>query len=341
MARDDPTRARSRMTTRRALLRGLGAAALVASTLPAVGQQPPKTPRIGMLFFGVIGGDFRTTYLGIFRQRLAELGYVDGKTILIEERFAEGSEARLNELARELVASKVDIIVTQAVAATVAARRATSTIPIVMMHAGNPVGAGLIKGFARPGGNVTGTSNIVVAGKLVDLLHEVVPRLGRLALLANPTNPGVPPGRKDVDEAARRIGVSVEFVPVTRNEDFPGVFATIRNARPDALLVLVEPLIAAHRSEVFEFAAAAGLPAVYDNGPAARAGGLISYAFAFREHYELAAVYVDKILKGANPADLPVQQATRFELVINLKTARALGLTIPRDLLLRADEVIQ
>jgi putative ABC transport system substrate-binding protein len=215
------------MTTRRALVRGLGAAALVAGTLPAVGQPSPKIPRIGMLFFGTPSNLVRATYVSAFRHRLTELGYVDGKTILIEERFAEGSEARLNKLAHELVASKVDIIVTQAVAATVAARRATGSIPIVMMHAGNPVEAGLIKDFARPGGNVTGTSNILAAGKLVDLLHEFVPRLGRLALLANPTNPGMPPGRNDVDEAARRIGVSVEFVPVVRNEDFPGVFGRI------------------------------------------------------------------------------------------------------------------
>jgi ABC-type uncharacterized transport system substrate-binding protein len=329
------------MTTRRALVRGLGAAALVAGTLPAAGQQSPKIPRIGMLFFGTPSDFLRATYVVAFRHRLTELGYVDGKTILIEERFAKGSEARLNELARELVASKVDVIVTQAVAATLAARRATSTIPIVMMHAGNPVEAGLIKSFARPGGNVTGTSNIVAAGKLVDLLREVVPRLGRLTLLANPTNPNVPPSRKDVDEAARRIGVSVEFVPVTRNEDFPGVFAMIRNARPDALLVLVEPLIGAHRGEVIEFASAVRLPAIYDNGPVAKAGGLMSYALSFPEHYELAAVYVDKILRGANPADLPVQQATKFELLINLKTAKSLGLTIPTELLLRADEVIQ
>jgi putative ABC transport system substrate-binding protein len=329
------------MTTRRAILRGLGATVLVAGVSPTVGQQPPKIPRIGMLFFGAMSDLFRTTNVGIFRQRLAELGYVDGKTIVIEERFAEGSEARLNELARELVESRADVLVTQAVAATVAAKKATSTIPIVMMHAGGPIEAGLIKSFARPGGNVTGTSNILAGGKLVDLLHEVVPRFGRLAILGNPTNSGLPPARKDVAEAARRIGVDVVFVPVTRNEDFPGVFATIRNARPDALLVFVEPLIGTHRSELVDFAAAARLPAVYDTGPMARAGGLVAYAPFFPEHYALAAVYVDKILKGAKPADLPVQQATRFELVINLKTAKALGLTIPRDLLLRADEVIQ
>jgi putative ABC transport system substrate-binding protein len=303
--------------------------------------QTEKIRRIGILYLGKPNDPFVLANTGAFRQRLRELGYVDGKTIVIDERFAEGDATRLNELARELVASKVDILVTQAVAATVAARLATSTIPIVMLHAGNPVEAGLIESLARPGGNITGTSNISLGGKLVELLHEVVPRARRVAVLGNPTNAGLPPARRDAEEAARRIGVSVVFVAVTRNEDFPDVFATIRNARPDALLVVVEPLIATHRSEVVEFAAAARLPAVYDNGTTARIGGLISYAPDISEHYPLAAIYVDKILKGAKPADLPVQQATKFELVINLKTAKALGVSIPQALLVRADEVIQ
>ena len=291
-----------------------------------------------MLYFGASNDSFSQVNAGVFRQRLAELGYVDGKTILIEERFAEGSASRLNDLARELVASNVDIIVAQAVAATIAARQATRTIPIVMLHAGNPIGAGLIESLARPGGNVTGTSNILLGGKLVELLHELVPRLGTLA---NPTNAGVPPALADVADAARRFNITVNLVPATRNEDFPDAFAMIRNARPDALLVLVEPLIAAHRAEVIDFTARARLPTIYDNGPTARAGGLMSYALVFHEHYALAAVYVDRILKGAKPADLPVQQPTRFELIINMKTAKALGIAIPQSLLLRADEVIQ
>jgi putative ABC transport system substrate-binding protein len=329
------------VTKRRSLLRALGAGALIAGTWPASGQQQMRIPRVGMLYFGASNDSFSQVNAGVFRQRLAELGYVDGKTILIEERFAEGSASRLNDLARELVASNVDIIVTQAVAATIAARQATRTIPIVMLHAGNPIGAGLIESLARPGGNVTGTSNILLGGKLVELLHELVPRLGTLAVLANPTNAGVPPALADIADAARRFNITVNLVPATRNEDFPDAFAMIRNARPDALLVLVEPLIAAHRAEVIDFATRARLPTIYDNGPTARAGGLMSYALVFREHYALAAVYVDKILKGAKPADLPVQQPTRFELVINLKTAKALGMTIPQSLLLRADEIIQ
>jgi putative ABC transport system substrate-binding protein len=330
------------VTKRRTLLRALGAGALIAGAWPASGQQPTRIPRIGVLWFGASNDSFRHANIGVFRQRLAELGYVDGKTILIEERFAEGSTPRLNELARELVASKVDIIVTQAVAATVAARQATSTIPIVMLHAGNPIGAGLIESLARPGANVTGTSNILLGGKLVELLHEVVPRLGTLAVLANPTNAGVPPALADVADAARRFNISVVVhAEVTRAEDFPNAFAVIRNARPDGLLMLVEPLIGAHRAEVIDFAARARLPTIYDNGPTARSGGLMSYAADFREHYALAVVYVDKILKGAKPGDLPVQQPARFELIINMKTAKVLGITIPQSLLLRADEIIQ
>jgi putative ABC transport system substrate-binding protein len=328
------------VTKRRTLLRALGAGTLIVGAWPASGQQPTRIPRIGVLWFAS-SDSFRQANSGVFRQRLAELGYVEGKTILIEERFAEGSMPRLNELARELVASKVDIIVAPAVAAATAARQATSTIPIVMVAAGNPIGAGLIESLARPGGNVTGTSNILLGGKLVELLHEVVPRLGTVAVLANPTNAGVPPALADIADAARRFNITVNLVPATRNEDFPDAFAMIRNARPDALLVLVEPLIGAHRAEVIDFAARARLPTIYDNGATARSGGLMSYALVFREHYALTAVYVDKILKGAKPADLPVQQPARFELVINMKTAKALGLAIPQSLLLRADEIIQ
>jgi len=330
------------MTTRRALLRVLGAGALVVGTWPARGQQPIRIPRVGMLWSIGSNARFVAIATGVFRQRLAELGYVEGKTILIDERFAEGSMPRLNELAHKLVASKVDIIVATAVAATIAAQQATSTIPIVMLNAGNPIGAGLIESLARPGGNVTGSSNIALGGKLVELLHELVPHLGKLAVLANPTNAAVPPARADIADAARRFNISaVVHAEVTRAEDFANAFAVIRNARPDGLVVFAEPLIATHHAEVFDFAASARLPAIYDSGGMARFGGLIAYSPDYLEHYAMAAVYVDKILKGAKPADLPVQQPTRLELIINLKTAKTLGLTIPQSVLARADEVIQ
>ena len=277
----------------------------------------------------------------LFRARLRELGYVEGKSILIDDRYADGDSQRLDELARELVAARVDVIVASALAATVAARHASDTIPIVMVHAGNPVGAGLIASLSRPGGNVTGTTNVPLGGKQVQLIREVVPRVAKLAVLANPTNAGATLILADIADAARSFGISVIVVEVSRTDDFPKAFAAIRSARPDALMVLVEPMIGGSRKQIVEFAAGSRLPAIYDFGGVARDGGLISYSPVFLDHYPLAADYVDKILKGAKPADLPVQQPAKFELLINLKTAKALGLAIPQSVLVRADEVIQ
>lgn len=329
------------MTTRRTLLHALSAGGLITCTWSAMGQQPSKIPRVGVLWFAtsvdVVPGPSNAS----FRQRLSELGYVEGKNITIDIRYADRDTRRLNELAREFVASGVDIIVAPAVAGSVAAKQATSTIPIVMVHAGNPVGAGLIESLARPGGNVTGTSNILVGGKQVQLLREVLPRLARLVVLVNPTNAGVPPWLADVTDAARGFNINLMVAEVTRVEDFPKAFTGIRDARPDGLLMLVEPLIGGQRAQVIEFAASTGIPLSSDNGDTTRSGGLMSYGTDFLDHYVMAAEYVDKILKGAKPADLPVQQPRKFELVINLKTAKALGVTIPQSLLLRADEVIR
>jgi putative ABC transport system substrate-binding protein len=272
---------------------------------------------------------------------LRELGYVEGQNILIDDRYADGDSQRLDALARELVAAKVDVIVASALAATVAARQASDTIPIVMVHAGNPVGAGLIASLARPGGNVTGTMNVPLGSKQVQLIREVVPRVAKLAVLANPTNALATVILSEIADAARTFGINVVVVEVSRTDDFPKAFAAIRSARPDALMVLVEPVIGSRRKQIIEFAAGSNLPAIYDWGTVARDGGLISYSPAFLDHYPLAADYVDKILKGAKPADLPVQQPAKFELLINLKTAKALGLTIPQSLLVGADEVIQ
>ncbi len=280
-------------------------------------------------------------YREAFRQRLTALGYVEGKNILIEERSAEGHPERLNGIARELAANKVDIIVAPAVAASSAARRASSTIPIVMVNAGDPVGAGLIASLARPGGNVTGSTNLSFGAKQVELMRELVPHAAKLAILLNPSNAGAPRYVADATEAARRLNLSVAIAEVVRVEDFPNAFAMIRDIRPDGLLVMTEPLIGGQRAQVIAFAASARLPTSYDSGNIAREGGLVSYGPLYAEHYEMAAGYVDKILKGAKPADLPVEQPTRFELVINLKTAKALGLTIPQSLLVRAAEMIR
>ena len=329
------------MTTRRTLVRALGAGALLAGTGHARGQPQPKIPRIGMLVFGIAEDAYAKRAIAAFRQRLAELGYVDGKSVVIDARYAEGSAQRLTELARELVAGKVDVIVAVASSATVAARQATSAIPIVMVHAGNPVAAGLITSLARPGGNVTGTTNLPLGGKLVDLMRELVPRVVKVAVLTNPTSPGASPFVAAMTEAARKSNIDVVVAEVGRPEDFPIAFTLIRNAHPDGLLVAVEPFIGKHIAGVIEFAATTRLPAIYDSGEPVLRGGLIAYATVYIEHYALAADYVAKILKGANPGDLPVQQPARFELVINLKTARALGISIPQAVLLRADEVIQ
>jgi putative ABC transport system substrate-binding protein len=326
--------------TRRSVLLAAGIALLGAHRLSR-GQPQSKIPRIGILWFISMGDPMLLDFRSVFRQRLSALGYVEGKNILIEELSAEEHAERLIELARELAVSKVDVIVAQAVAASSAARQATKTIPIVMVNAGDPVGAGLIASLARPGGNVTGSTNLSFGGKQVELMHELVPRAVKLAILLNPSNAGARRYVADAMEAGRSFNLSIAVAEVTRVEDFPNAFAMIRNMRPDGLLVMTEPLIGGQRAQVIAFAASARLPASYDNANLVRDGGLVSYGPLYVEHYVMAAGYVDKILKGAKPADLPVEQPTRFELTINLKTAKALGLTIPQSLIVRAQEVIQ
>jgi putative tryptophan/tyrosine transport system substrate-binding protein len=313
---------------------------------PAAGRQA-KIPRVAMLVFGPRGSRSATasgtvSVATLFRERLAELGYVEGKTILLEESYADGDPQRLAQLAHEVVESKPDVIVAIAAAATAAARQATSTIPIVMAHTGNPVGSGLVESLAHPGGNVTGTTSMVpeLGVKQVELLRQLVPNLARLGVLANPTNAGTPPLLANVNEAARRFNIRVVVAEVARSEDFDKALGLLRDARPNALLVMVEPLIFLNRARVLDFAAANRLPASYDVGrEIARQGGLISYGPVLTTHYALVADYVDKILKGAKPGDLPVQQPTQFALVINMKTAKALGLSVPQPLLALADEV--
>jgi putative tryptophan/tyrosine transport system substrate-binding protein len=328
------------VTTRRSVLLAGGIGLLVAPRLSR-GQPKSKTPRIGVVWVASMGNPDVMKARSAFLERLSALGYVEGKSIVIEERSAEGHPERRAELARELVASKVDIIVTPAVATSTAARQATSTIPIVMVHAGDPIGAGLIASLARPGGNVTGTTNLLLGGKQVELMRELVPRAVKFAVLVNPSNAAMRSYVADAMEAGRSFNLGITVAEVTRDEDFPNAFALIRNMRPDGLLVMNEPLIGIHRAEVISFAASARLPAIYGSANIVRDGGLVSYGPLFVEHYVMAAGYVDRILKGAKPADLPVEQPTRFELFINLKTAKALGLTIPQSLIVRAEEVIQ
>ena len=253
------------MTTRRALLRVFGAGALIAGGWPARGQ-PPKIPRVALLLFGTRKDYLDWGTIVVFRKRLRELGYIEGKTILIEERYAEEDTQRVNELARELVQSKVDIIVAATVVATTAARHATSTIPIVMVHAGNPIGAGLIASLARPGGNVTGTTNLPIGGKQVELIRELVPRVAKLGVLINPTNAGAGPVLANITDTARTLGISLIIAEVTDAKDFPNAFIALRTARLDGLLVMVETLISANRVQVLDFAKSNRLPTSYEPG---------------------------------------------------------------------------
>jgi len=327
------------LVTRRGVLLAVGVGLIIA---PQIGLGQPKAiPRIGVLWFASMDSPTASRNRAVFRQQLSELGYVEGKNIAIEERTAEGNADRLGGVARELVASRVDVIVTPGVTASRAARQATRTIPIVMVHAGDPVGAGLIASLDRPGGNVTGTTNFSYAGKQVELMREVVPRAAKLAILLNPSNANASRYVTDAMEAGRKFNLSIAVAEASRVEDLPNAFALILDVRPDALLVMGEPFLYEHRAEVFAFTAGARIPAGHDLPNMAREGALVAYGPLIPEHYVMAARYVDRILKGAKPANLPVEQPARFELVVNLKTAKALGLTIPQSIIVRADEVIR
>jgi putative ABC transport system substrate-binding protein len=278
-----------------------------------------------------------------FLDRLRELGYIDGKTIQIHWRYAGGVLDRLPGLARELVALKVDVIVAVAVAACLAAREATARIPIVMVHAGNPIGAGLIKSLSQPGGNVTGTTSMLpdLGSKQLELLHQAVPSARRIAYLSNPTNAGAAPWLRSAADAAQRLGLELVVVDVVARQDFEPAFARIEQSQAEALLVGGEPLTLSNREAVIAFAARRRLPTLYTLGNFVRDGGLMSYSTNFNVDFLRAADYVDKILKGASPAELPVEQPVGFEMLVNLKTARALNLELPPSLLAVADEVIE
>jgi putative ABC transport system substrate-binding protein len=322
------------------------AAAPPADTRDPGAQPQTRIPRVVMLFFGArdLPGATGSEGVALFRARLTELGYVDGKSIVVEERYADGDPQHLTELAREIVQGRPEVIVTAAFAATAAARQATTTIPIVMLHAGDPVGSGLVESLANPGGNVTGTTSMVpdLGAKQVELLRQLIPRLDKLGVLLNPTNAGHSSALANVTDTARLHNIRLIVAEVTRPDDFDKAFRVLRDAHPDALLVMMEPLIGANRDSILKFAATNRLPASYDVGnEIVRQGGLISYGPLLRSHYVQGAEYVDKIIKGTDPGRLPVQQPTQFALTVNLKTANSLGLTIPQSLLLRADEVIR
>jgi putative ABC transport system substrate-binding protein len=326
---------------RRTFLCGLALGTL-ALPLAAEAQQAGKVYRIGYL--GTSSPSLEPHYVEAFRQKLRDLGYIEGQNSVIEYRWAEGQDDRLPGLAAELVRLKADVIVTTGTPGTLAAKQATKTIPIVMASSGNPVQSGLVASLNRPGGNVTGLSIFApeLEGKRLELLKEAVPRLSRVALLWNPANPALTVIFQETQIAAQALRLTLQpVVEVRRVTDFENAFSTIAGARPQALVVLVDRLLLAHRRRIVDFAANSRLPAMYGYRDYVDAGGLMSYAPSNIDLFRGAAIYVDKILKGANPANLPVQQPAKFELVINLKAAKALGLTIPPSLRLRADEVIQ
>jgi putative ABC transport system substrate-binding protein len=274
---------------------------------------------------------------------LRELGWVEGKNIVIERRYAENHLERLPELAADLVRLKVDVIVADGTLAPLAAKRTTSTIPIVMTSAGDPLGSGLVASLARPGGNVTGMSLMVpdLGAKRLELLKEVLPRLTHVAVLWNVANPYSGNVFKETQVAGQTLGIEVQSLEVRGPDDFDGAFEAARRERPDALVTVEDPLNFDHRKLIADFTAGRRLPSLHGAKEFAAAGGLISYGTNLADVFRRAASYVDKILRGAKPADLPVQQPTRFDLVINLKAAKALGLEIPPTLLARADEVIE
>jgi putative ABC transport system substrate-binding protein len=309
---------------------------------PAHAQQAPKTAKIGILSATTPAA--LAPGVEAFKQGLRELGWVEGKSFVLEVRYGEGKVERLPELARELVALKMDVIVTPADLSIAAVKRETQTIPIVMALSSDPVGAGFVASLARPGGNITGLSNISpeLSGKRLELLREAVPGFSRVALLWNPDVRGAVLDYKEAASAARSLRVEVKSVEASRAEDLDRAFSTITSWRAQALMLPgVNPVGFANRAQIVSFAQRNRLPSMFPTKEYVDSGGLMSYGPSLVDLLRHAAGYVDKILKGAKPADLPVQQPTKFELVINLKTAKALGLTLPQSLLRRADDVIQ
>ena len=308
----------------------------------AEAQQAKKVPRIGYL--GNSSPTLEPDLLEAFRQGLRDLGYVEGKNIIIEYRWADGKYDRFPNLVADLVRLNVSVIITAGTPGTLAAKQATKTIPIVMAVAGDAVGAGLVGSLARPGGNVTGSTTLArdLEGKRLELLKEIVPKLSRVAVLLNPANPFTALDWKEAQVSAEALHVKLEPVEeVKAAEEFETAFARIVRQHPGAVLMLADRFLLANRARIVDFAAQRRLPAMYPYQEVVVGGGLISYGPSYSDLFRRAATYVDKILKGRKPADLPVEQPMKFELVINLKAAKQIGLMIPPNVLLRADKVIK
>jgi putative ABC transport system substrate-binding protein len=314
----------------------------IAFSRDVVAQRTGRTARIGYLSGVSAAGN--PHYPEAFRRGLRELGWVEGGNVTIEYRFADGRPERLPELARDLVRSKVDVLVAGATPSAVAARNATATIPIVMIAVGDPEGLGLVKSLARPGSNVTGVSfgvGLESFSKSLEMVRQIVPGVSRVAVLLNPANPAQTLAEQEVLASAERLGMRLRIHQARGVDEFERAFATMERERPDALLVVADSMFIQHRARLAELAARLRVPTIYGVREAVEAGGLVSYGPNVADIFRRAAAYVDKILRGAAPGELPVEQPVKFDLVINLKVARALGLTIPPSILVRADEIIE
>jgi putative ABC transport system substrate-binding protein len=294
---------------------------------------------------GFVGSDASGPQIDAFREGLKELGYVEGKNVIVETRFAEGRSERFPELVAQVLRLKVDVLVVGSTPAARAAKKATTTVPIVFASLFDPVGSGIVASLARPGGNITGAAIGVggsgFAGKWVELLKEAVPGLSHVAVLANSANPANAASVREIEAVARPLKVKLDVLDVGNTTNLDRALATISASGAQAVIVTNDPFFTPNRAKLVQFAASNRLPAVYFFKVFAESGGLMVYGASLEDSYRTAATYVDKIFRGAKPADLPIEQPTRFELVINLKTAKALGLTIPQTLLLRADRIIE
>ena len=314
---------------------------LLGLSLFAHAQQPTKVRRIGYLSAASLAAN--AARIDAFKQGLSELGYVEGKTIVIDYRWAEGKVDRIPGLAAELVRLNVDVLVTSGPADTKAAKEATSTIPIVMGFDNDPVGNGFVASLARPGGNITGLSTLApeISGKQLELMKEIVLRLSRLAVFGTSRQPGNAQSMQEVELAAKAFKVNLQYFDVLDPKDIETAFRAATKGRADAILVLQTPLASLHRTQFVDLAVKNRLPATYSRSDFVEAGGLMSYGASFPDLMRRAATYVDKILKGRTPADLPVEQPVKFEFIVNLKAAKQIGLTIPPNVLARADRVIK
>jgi putative ABC transport system substrate-binding protein len=318
---------------------GLTVAALFGGFLSVEAQQPKRIPRIGFLAQAPVA----TATVESFRNGLRDLSYTEGKDIIVEYRDAKGDPARLGPLASDLVAQNVDVMVVVGGEATLAAKKASSTVPIVMAGASDPVRSGLVSSLARPGGNVTGltTAGPESSAKRLELLKEIIPSVSRLAILAYTANPAYRLQVSEVEDAARAINLELQVFEIQQPNDLHTAFESVKKSRAGAVNVLTSAFLSAHRKTLVDIALRSKLPVIYNNTAFVEAGGLISYGPDILDNFRRAATYVDKILKGARPENLPVEQPRKFDLAINLKTAKQIGVTIPPHVLARADRVIK